>query len=118
MRQFAFTLKLNPEMKDEYQEIHENIWPEFVKILRKAGMKNQSTFFKEDGTLFLYFESDDPEKSLREVSNDPLNIKWQKEMDRFFGKESKKEKTGPKDKNILFKARPEIEVLELIYHKE
>ena len=118
MKQFGFCLKIKPEMKEEYKDAHDKIWPEFVKVQRNAGLKNQSIFYREDGTLFLYFESANPEKSLKEISDHPLNIKWQKEMERFFIKDNRRKKTESSGSNILSKTRPEVEILELIYQKD
>ena len=118
MKQIAFCLKIKPEMKEEYKNAHDKIWPEYIKLMREAGLKNQSIFYMEDGTLFLYLEAENPEESLRKIADHPLNLKWQKKMEKFFRQKSKS-KTRESDKNIdLLRMRPEVEILELIYHKD
>lgn len=118
MKQFGFYLKIKPEMKKEYKDAHDKIWPDYIKLLREAGLKNQSTFYREDGTLFLYFEAEDPEESLNKIADHPLNLKWQKEMKKFF-KQKPKTKIREPDSNIdLLRIRPEVEILEPIYHED
>ena len=107
-------------MKEEYKKAHDNIWPEYAKAVRAAGILNQSIFYKKDGTLVIYFESDDPEKSLATIKKKPLNTKWQKEMDKFIAKaENNKSRQDVEGKgSALREMRPEVEILELIFYLE
>lgn len=50
---YAFTMKLNPGMRDEYIRRHDEIWPELVVLLREAGVRDYSIHLDEaTGTLF------------------------------------------------------------------
>lgn len=119
MVQFGFTFKIKPEMKEEYTKAHDNIWPEYANAVRDAGITNQSIFYQKDGTLFIYFESEDPEKSLNILSKNPLNDKWQKEMERFLLKEDNKSVNDSQKKgSALEEFRPEVEILEQVFYQK
>ena len=107
-------------MKDEYKKAHDNIWPEYAKAVRDAGIVNQSIFYKPDGTVIIYFESSNPEKSLEKIAKNPLNIKWQKEMGKFIAKseESKTYKSLKKESPVLKEFRPEVEIQEQVFYRE
>ena len=50
---YAFTMHLNPGMKEEYKRRHDQIWPELSALLREAGVRDYSIHFDEStGTLF------------------------------------------------------------------
>lgn len=50
---YAFTMKLNPGMRDEYRKRHDDIWPELVALLKEAGVRDYSIHLDEEtGTLF------------------------------------------------------------------
>jgi len=39
---YAFKMKLNPGMREEYIRRHDEIWPELVELLREAGVSDYS----------------------------------------------------------------------------
>ena len=45
---FAFRMRLNPGMKEEYQRRHDAIWPELVALLRQAGVSDYSIHLDEE----------------------------------------------------------------------
>jgi L-rhamnose mutarotase len=50
---YAFKMKLNPGMKQEYRKRHDEIWPELVTLLGEAGVSDYSIHLDEEtGTLF------------------------------------------------------------------
>jgi L-rhamnose mutarotase len=42
MEKYAFRMRLNPGMEDEYRRRHDAIWPELVALLRAAGVEDYS----------------------------------------------------------------------------
>ena len=53
MEKFAFRMRLNPGMREEYKKRHDAIWPELVKLLRAAGISDYSIHLDpETDTLF------------------------------------------------------------------
>ncbi len=105
MQRVGFTFKIKPELRQEYEKAHDEIWPELAKAINDYGMHNYSIYFRKDGTLFAYLEVEgDFTKQMEEFSKLDVNSRWQKCMDRFFVKE---------DRSIL---GPEIEMLEEVFH--
>ena len=50
---YAFRMKLNPGMREEYKRRHDEIWPELVALLREAGVSDYSIHLDEEtNTLF------------------------------------------------------------------
>ena len=116
MFQICYRQKIIPELKEEYKKAHENIWPEYKELIRSSGLHNNSIFFEQDGTLVLYSESLDPEDSFAKISSNPLNDKWQKEMDQFIIK-PEKEKIGKNcNKSKLLEVRKGMDILEQIFY--
>ncbi len=95
---FASVFKIKPEFKEKYKKDHDNIWPEMRKLIKDIGIENYSIFFKNDGTLFSYYESNLDkkivEKNLEKASQTKTYKKWQEAMDRYFIKKNDS-KTGP-----------------------
>ena len=104
MKRYAFIFKIKPELKEEYKKKHDEIWPDMARAIQESGIKNYSIFFRKDGTLFAYLESEDPHKSFDFISKQEVNDRWQKAMDKYFIKE---------DPSII---GPEIEELEEVFH--
>lgn len=53
-------VELKPEMAAEYQRLHAAVWPEVLRLITAAGIRNYSIFLRRlpDGRLYLfsYFE--------------------------------------------------------------
>jgi L-rhamnose mutarotase len=50
---YAFKMRLNPGMRDEYKRRHDAIWPELTALLREAGISDYSIHLdSETDTLF------------------------------------------------------------------
>ena len=79
MGQHAWVLEVRPGYEDEYKRRHEEIWPEMLEALRKAGVRNYS-IFRHGLTLFAYFETDDLEKTVAALAKDPVNGRWSESM--------------------------------------
>jgi L-rhamnose mutarotase len=85
MKRVGFTLRVRPEMIDEYRRHHAAVWPEMLDALRRTGWHNYSLFLREDGTLFGYVEVPATfEDALAAMSAEPVNARWQALMAPFF----------------------------------
>lgn len=104
MQRYASIFRIRPELKEEYKKEHDEIWPDMAKAIRNSGIHNYSIFFRKDGTLFAYFEADDPAAAFEYIGKQEVNERWQKAMERYFIKED----TG--------KLGPEMEELEEVFH--
>jgi L-rhamnose mutarotase len=79
MTQHAWVLEVRPGYEEEYKTRHDEIWPEMLDALRKAGIRNYS-IFRHGLTLFGYFETDDLDRTRAILKNDPVNARWGKSM--------------------------------------
>jgi L-rhamnose mutarotase len=121
MKQVCYIQKIKPELKEEYKKAHDKIWPEYIKVLKDAGLNNSSTFFKKDGTIILYTECENPVESFSKIAASPFNTKWQKEMDKYIIKEGEKlsdSTNNLKEVDALSKVRQGLEILEQIFYLE
>ena len=79
MSQHAWVLEVRPGYEEEYKKRHDEIWPEMLEALQKAGIRNYS-IFRYGLTLFGYFETDDLQKAIAALATDPVNARWSTSM--------------------------------------
>ncbi len=103
-RRYAFVMQIKPELKDEYKVAHDEIWPDMARAIRQSGIRNYSIFFREDGTLFAYLESNDPDRSFEWLNKTEVNTRWQKAMEKYFVKKDPSAKGA------------EVKVVEEVFH--
>jgi L-rhamnose mutarotase len=75
----AFTMRLKPGKFDEYKHHHDNIWPELVAEIEKAGIASITTFRNGDD-LFLVSEIRDEGAWIRLWTSE-VHRKWAKVME-------------------------------------
>lgn len=75
----AFVLRVRPDKIDQYVHAHANVWPEMLKALRDAGIRNYS-IFRDRNQVFGYFESDDLDASAAFLDSNELSTRWQDVM--------------------------------------
>lgn len=75
MTQHAWVPEIRPGYEEEYKKRHDEIWPEMVEALQKAGIRNYS-IFKHGLTLFGHFETDDLQATIHALGADPVNRRW------------------------------------------
>ncbi|MFZ0218492.1 MAG: L-rhamnose mutarotase [Candidatus Dormiibacterota bacterium] len=82
MERFGFLLRIRPGAEAEYLRRHDEIWPEMVDALHRAGARNYSIYFDQDSErLFAYLEAEpDVETYQRRIGDDPVNARWQEHM--------------------------------------
>ena len=83
MQRIAFLMKLKPGLEVEYKRRHDEIWPEMLAALRKAGMHNYSIFLNGE-QLFAYLEVEDFDRMTKTLTTDPTNARWQESMQSFI----------------------------------
>ena len=71
----AWVLEVRPGYEDEYKKRHDDIWPEMLDALRKAGIRNYN-IFRHGLTLIGTFETDDLDKTIALLKDDPVNARW------------------------------------------
>ena len=75
MSKHCFTMELYPGCEDEYQRVHDEIWPELVADTRAAGYTSYS-IWRKGLTLFVYFECEDLEVTMRADSESAVGKRW------------------------------------------
>src|SRR5262249_3548655 len=79
--------RVRPDRINEYRRRHEQVWPEMLGALRRAGWQNYSLFLHDDGLLVGYVEMDgDKSDAVCAMEREPINAKWQAEMTPLFEK--------------------------------
>ncbi len=56
MQRACFTFEIHPDKADEYKKRHDEIWPELVEEIQKAGLKNY-TLFRRGTQVIAYVEA-------------------------------------------------------------
>ena len=77
MKRVAQTIRLRPEHRKEYLELHSAVWPGVQAALHRSNIRNYSIFLR-DGVLFAYFEyvGDDFAADMRAMAADPATQRW------------------------------------------
>jgi L-rhamnose mutarotase len=82
MEKYAFKMKLNPGMAEEYKRRHDEIWPELVALLRDAGICDYSIHLDEDtGTLFAVLWRRDDHTMERLPQHEVMRRWWERMRD-------------------------------------
>jgi L-rhamnose mutarotase len=83
MPRVAFRLRLKSATIEEYEQAHRHVWPELLAKLKAVGISDYS-IFRRDQDLFLIMRVDDFEVAWNQLANDPVNLRWQAEMAKYF----------------------------------
>jgi L-rhamnose mutarotase len=79
MQRYASVIRLKPEKLDEYKELHANVWPDVLAMIRECRIQNYSIYYR-DSYLFSYFEyhGDDLAADMAKMAADPTTQAWWK----------------------------------------
>ena len=76
MARYGFVMHLKGlEVIDDYERLHQDIGDEVREAHRRAGMRNY-TIFRDNLTLFAYFEADDPQACFEHLKTEPIMEEW------------------------------------------
>lgn len=80
MEKYAWKACFKEGCKEEYCRRHSDIWPEMVKVLKEAGIKNY-TIWNTGNELFGYYECEKGiDFAVKIQSENPIVQKWNKYM--------------------------------------
>jgi L-rhamnose mutarotase len=79
----AFRLRLKAGAIKGYERDHKNVWPELLAKLKEFGISDYS-IFRRGQDLFLVMRVVDFEAAWQALENDPVNLRWQREMAKYF----------------------------------
>jgi L-rhamnose mutarotase len=83
LKRFAFTLRLREGAAEAYEQVHREVWPEMLDMLKDGGISEYS-IFRRDNLLFLTFKAVDFELAWSQFDNHPVNLRWQAAMTPLF----------------------------------
>ena len=83
MERVCFLLRVKEDRVQDYIKAHD-VWPELDTATKEVGINNFSRFIKEDGLVVGYFEAENPQESLRKLSQMDINRRWDEHMAEFF----------------------------------
>ena len=83
MPRYAFKLRIKPEAIEEYEIEHKRVWPELLAKLKEVGISDYS-IFRRGQDLILVMRVKDFDAAWDELANDPVNLRWQAEMAKYF----------------------------------
>ena len=84
MTRVCFTLRLRPELIDEYVERHRAVWPEMLREIAASGRRDYTIHLAPDGLLVGVYEVDDPVASAEYLARSAVASAWEAESSRFF----------------------------------
>ena len=90
---YAFRLKLRPGTGDEYVRLHEDVDPDVLDGIRRAGIHNYSIFIDGDD-LFSYFEVDDLARLGDVMREGDPNRPWARAVTALFAEKGNDPATG------------------------
>jgi L-rhamnose mutarotase len=80
MTRAAFTMKLKPGFESEYKRRHDEIWPELVRELESAGVRDYSIFLDESTLTLFAFQKVKDHNSADLLPSRDIVKKWWKYM--------------------------------------
>src|SRR5579862_3212770 len=83
MSRVAFHLRIRADRVEQYDRIHQNVWPELLKVIKDAGVRRYS-IFRRGQDLFFYLEVDNFERAWSEIAASTVDQRWQVGMAPFF----------------------------------
>ncbi|HEU5227706.1 MAG TPA: L-rhamnose mutarotase [Ktedonobacteraceae bacterium] len=79
MQRIAFTMRIKPDTEEEYRRRHQQVWPELLADLKRAGCQNYSIYLR--GTeLFAYMEIEDFQHYLEIMATSQASERWEAQM--------------------------------------
>ena len=78
IKRFCKVIGIKPEKREEYLQLHQNVWPEVCENIREANIRNYSLFLRGE-LLIQYYEyhGDDIEADFQKDLNSEVKQKWE-----------------------------------------
>jgi L-rhamnose mutarotase len=85
MHKYLMIIKVKPECRDAYIDIHRHAWPEMLEAIRDAGFVNETIWYFEDQSI-IYLECEDHDACNARLRATEVCKRWDLEMiPRFAG---------------------------------
>jgi len=79
-KRVAFKMKVHPGKIGEYQQRHEQLWPELHRLLKESGLSEYSIFFDEETNYLFAFQKQSGEQGSQDLGETEIVQKWWKYM--------------------------------------
>ncbi|MFD1747304.1 L-rhamnose mutarotase [Rhizobium helianthi] len=76
LEKHAFKMKLNPGMQAEYKKRHDEIWPELVELLAKAGVSDYSIHLDPETNILFGVLSRPKDHGMASLPDHPVMKRW------------------------------------------
>lgn len=76
MEKYAFKMRLNHGMRDEYQRRHDEIWPELSALLKEAGVSDYSIHLDEETDILFGVLWRTTPHGMDDLPSHPVMRKW------------------------------------------
>ncbi|SIR21474.1 L-rhamnose mutarotase [Rhizobium sp. RU35A] len=76
LERYAFRMKLNPGMEDEYRKRHDEIWPELVSLLRDAGVSDYSIHLDRETNILFGLLTRPADHGMASLPDHPVMKRW------------------------------------------
>lgn len=83
MGRVAFQLRIKASAAEGYERDHRAVWPELLAKLKEVGISDYS-IFRRGQDLVLVMRVQDFEGAWAALDRDPVNLRWQTEMAKYF----------------------------------
>ena len=94
MQRIAFLMRIKPGTEEEYRRRHQQVWPELLADLKRAGCQNYSIYLR--GTdLFAYMEVEDFPQYLATMAASQVSQRWEEQMADILIRETSAESGFP-----------------------
>ena len=89
MKRYCQTLTLvdNPELIEQYVEVHKHVWPEIIEGQREVGILDMQ-IYRKDRHLFMIMDTVDHfnfERDMARLATLPRQAEWEAYVSRFQG---------------------------------
>ena len=84
VKRMGMVIRLKANKIEDYKRLHASVWPDVLKTIAKANIKNYTIFLREpENLLFGYWEyhGDDFEADSTKIASDPKTQEWWKITD-------------------------------------
>ena len=77
VKRYGMVVRLRPDGEQRYRELHEQVWPPVLAMIRACNIRNYS-IYAHGGMLFSYFEycGDDFAADMAKMAADPATQEW------------------------------------------
>lgn len=76
MEKYAFRMRLNSGMAEEYRRRHDAIWPELVELLRGAGVSDYSIHLDPETNILFGVLWRTDEHGMDDLPSHPVMQRW------------------------------------------